>query len=72
MEQQIGKVNERDIEEDLKRKREFTLANHVVDEIKTYVRCSIHFVYLMYKESFIDEEDLKVSLNEDLLKLLVN
>jgi len=72
MEQQIGKVNERDIEEDLKKKREFTLANHVVDEIKTYVRCSIHFINVMYKESFIDEDDLKVSLNEDLLKLLVN
>ena len=71
MEQQIGKVDERDIEEELKKKREFTLANHVVDEIKTFVRCSMHFLYLMYKESFIDEDDLKVALHEDILKILI-
>jgi len=65
-------VNEKDIEEELKRKKEITLANHVVDEVKVFVRCTLHFMYLMYKESFLDEDDFKISLQEDILKLIVN
>ena len=65
-------MNEKDIEEELKRKKEITLANHVVDEVKVFVRCTLHFMYLMYKESFLDEDDFKISLQEDILKLIVN
>ena len=72
MEEQIGKRNEKEIEEEMKRKKEITLANHVVDEVKVYLRCSLHFTYLMYKEAFLDEDDLKVSLHEDILKILIN
>jgi len=72
MEQQIGTANEKEIEEELKRKREITFANHVVDEVKVYVRCSLHFMFLMYKDAFIDEDDLKVYLHEDLIKMIIN
>jgi hypothetical protein len=72
MEAQIGKVNEKEIEEELKRKKEITLANHVVDEVKIFIRCSFHFMYLMYKDGFIDEDDFKMALQEDVLKLIVN
>ncbi len=58
----MGKVNEKDVLEELKRKREITLANQVVDEVKMYIRCSLHFTYLMYKDCFLDEDDLKTSL----------
>ena len=35
---QFGKVTDQELEEGLKRKREITLANHAVDEVKQYVQ----------------------------------
>jgi hypothetical protein len=52
MEQQIGKVSEQEIEEELKHKKNITLANHAVDEVKIFVRAQFHFVTLMYKDYF--------------------
>lgn len=55
---QIGKVDEKEIELELKKKKEITLANHAVDEVKVYLRASLHFLTLMYKDAFLEEEDL--------------
>lgn len=38
MEKQLGQVSDSEIVEELKRKREITLANHVVDEVKGFLR----------------------------------
>lgn len=32
----------------------------------------LHFISLMYKEAFLDEDDFTISLHEDLVKLIVN
>jgi len=72
MEKQIGKVEESQIERDLKRKREITLANHAVDEVKAFLLTAIQFLGAMYRSSFLDEEDLQIGLKEDLVKLMVN
>ena len=72
MEKKFGKVEDSEIERELKRKREITLANHAVDEVKGFLRTQLQFVGTMYSDSFLDEDDLKVALKEDLIKLMVN
>lgn len=37
MEDQFGKVADKEIENELKRKREITFANHAVDEVKAFI-----------------------------------
>ena len=72
MEGQIGKVEESLIEKQLKHKRQITLANHAVDEVKAFLRTAIQFLAAMYRSAFLDEEDLQLGLKEDLVKLMVN
>lgn len=72
MEDQFGKVADKEIENELKRKREITFANHAVDEVKAFISSQLQFISLLYMEYFLDEEDLKVALQEDLVKLIVN
>lgn len=72
MEDQFGKVTDKEIIEELKRKKTITLANTAVDEVKVFLRVQLHFISLMYKEAFLDEEDFTISLHEDLVKLIVN
>jgi hypothetical protein len=52
MEKQIGKVSEKEIEEELKLKKQITLANNAVDEVKVFLSAQLHFVTSMYKEYF--------------------
>jgi hypothetical protein len=52
MEKQIGLVSEREIEEELKLKKQITLANNAVDEVKVFLSAQLHFVTNMYKEHF--------------------
>lgn len=72
MEKQIGKVEESQIERELKRKREITLANHAVDEVKAFLLTAIQFLGAMYRGGILDDEDLHSGLKEDLIKLMVN
>jgi hypothetical protein len=37
MEKNLGKMNDKEIEEELKRKKEITLANTAVDEVKGFL-----------------------------------
>lgn len=61
-----------EIEQQLKNKRQITLANHAVDDVKVFLRAQLHFLQSIYREGFTDEEDLKLALNEDLVKLVVH
>lgn len=87
MEKQIGIVSEKEIEEELKLKKQITLANHAVDEVKVFVRAQLHFITLMYKDQFpvnedasnkyevnefISSETLRLAINEDVLKVIIS
>lgn len=72
MEENLGKMNDKEIEEELKRKREITLANNAVDEVKGFLKTQLIFVFQMYTGAFLDEEDLRYALKEDLIKLIIN
>ncbi len=88
MEKQIGIVSEKEIEEELKLKKQITLANHAVDEVKIFLRAQLHFITLMYKDQFpvsddtgnhksmvndfLSSEQLRLAINEDLLKVIIS
>jgi hypothetical protein len=52
MASKIGTVSEKEIEDELKLKKQITFANHAVDEVKIFVRAQLHFITLMYKDQF--------------------
>lgn len=72
MEQNLGKLNDKEIEEELKRKKEITLANTAIDEVKGFLKTQLVFIFQMYSGAFLDEDDLRYALKEDLVKLIIN
>ena len=82
MASKIGTVSEKEIEEELKLKKQITLANHAVDEVKIFVRAQLHFITLMYKDQFpvsndqyvgdlLSSEELRTAINEDVLRVII-
>jgi hypothetical protein len=65
-------VADKEIENELKRKREITLANHVVDEVKIFISALLHYLGLIHREVLTSDEFLKDEIQPDLVKLIVN
>ena len=51
------------------KKKQITLANHAIDEVKYFLQAVLMLVKEIYSE-FIEQEDLK-SLSEDIVKIIV-
>jgi hypothetical protein len=43
-----------------------------VDEVKGFLKTELVFVYQMYSSAFLEEDDLRFALKEDLVKLIIN
>lgn len=67
MAEKITKEADQKIEEDLQRKREITLANTAIDDVKAFLS-SVHLFIIKVYGEFIEKEDL-TAINEDLVKV---
>ena len=50
MAEQISKLADKEIEEELMKKKQITLANHALDEVKFYLQAIMMFVKEIYSE----------------------